>query len=1203
MDAIHVDVTDAASNRSDRRRWSSIGLIICVGCIVSLALSLMVREWEAGRLGVDLERKADAMTRDMTRDAKSGMRTLRAIGSLYAVSEHVDGKWLRAEAERMLLGQDVVRAVAWAPKVFDGGRGDHEAAMRGRLGYRDFAIRERDLQGRLVRAGRRAIYFPVSEVVPVGGAFSEVPAGLDLISDKALNDALQTAWTTGALTATPPVRIAQDTREVRVAVFAPVYRSGTQDEAHPPSSQHAMGMLIGTIKVQDLVEEVAEEWDGRGIRIAVYDQTDGDQRLLTAPDDRERLTRGRDELRSITTIDVAGRRWKLEFVGTDAHPALGLAWAGWDVLVFGLVFTGVVASVTSMKMRQRTAVERLVSIRTAELNRANRQLTDEIRDRALAEEALRESETRFRDMADTAPVMMWLTGPDGHNTFYNKTLLEFTGCSQEEELTDWIAGVHPDDRPLVERYRKAFARREPFEIEYRQRRADGVYRWTLNRGTPHFLANGDFAGYIGCGIDVTDLKEAQQVLQRAHQAAIEASRLKSEFLANMSHEIRTPMNGILGMTDLALRTPLSAEQREYLTLVKSSGESLLELINDILDFSKIEAGHLQLDQIPFPLRESIGAAMKPLALRAHAKGIELSCHIASDVPDALIGDPNRLRQIVINLIGNAVKFTEQGEIVLRIQPEREESVRVPSGSDGVPICRLHVVVIDTGIGIPVERQQRIFEAFTQADGSTTRQYGGTGLGLTICSRLVELMGGRIWVESEPGRGSAFHCTMQFGTQEQNRGYCETCDVPATEGVAGLSVLVVDDNATSRMILEEWLTAWRMRPTMASHGREAMDILTRAGETGCPIDLCIVDAEMPEVDGFSLAAEITEQTKGKVPTILMLTSIDQPRDIARCRDLGVAVYVVKPVTPSELWNAMMTASCKGVASEKAVKPLPGTNGDGSSIYAADGRRYRILLAEDNAVNQMLAIRLLEKGGHSVTVAGNGLQALAALEQGPFDLILMDVQMPEMDGLEATAAIRGQERAAGRHIPIIALTAHAMKGDRERCLAAGMDEYLAKPLQVAALFGAITRLLAEPADATPASVSDPPASSLQPPASSPEAPFNKAELLERVGGDVGLMREIVGLFLEEGPMHMTEIREAIDRGDTPALTKAAHTLKGAVGVFGARKSAEAALRLEQRGRAGDLVQTGEGFRHLEEAMTILMPALEALMQEEGESPCGF
>ncbi len=1195
LDAIDAEVTRTASNTSDPNRWSSIGLVICVGFTLSFILFLLVRQWEAKRIGSKLERLADSMTIDMSHDVKNGLLTLRTIGNVYATSEVIDQMWVRTEAEKILLGQDVIRAVAWAPVVSDDGRLDYEAAIRGRFGYRDFEIRERDLQNQLVRAGRRTTYFPVSEYLPFGGAFGEVPAGLDLASEKVLNEVLQTAWKTEGLTATPPVRIGPaNTRESRIVVFAPVYRAGILDKARRQSPRDIMGILIGIIKVKDLVEEVLEEWRGEGIEIAVYDASDGDQRLLVAPEGRERL--GSEGPRAITTIEVAGRRWRLEFVGTGQYLVAEKTRADWEVIVLGLVFTVALAGYSSMKIRRASEVKRMVNIRTAELAQANRDLAREIEERARTEEALRESEARFRLVADTAPVMIWMTGPDGRIVFYNKTLLTFTGRSQEEEMTNWMTAVHPDDRPLLEKYRKAFALREPFEIEYRQRGADGVYRWTLDRGMPRFLPDGTLAGYIGCGIDVTELKEAQQVLKHAHDAAIETSRLKSEFLANMSHEIRTPMNGILGMTDLALRTDLSAEQRDYLRLVKTSGEALLEIINEILDFSKIEAGRLDLEQAPFWLRESVGMAMKPLALRAHSKGLELSCHIAPEVPDALIGDPVRLRQIVVNLIGNAIKFTEQGEVVLRVELDREDPASFLTGDSGVPMCYLHCTVTDTGIGIPAEKQWLIFQPFSQADGSTTRHYGGTGLGLTICSRLVELMGGRIWVGSEKGRGSTFHFTAHFGVQDQDRAR-ETQGVLTLETLAGLSVLAVDDNVTSRTILGEWLTAWQIHPMLAVSGREALEILERAKGSDRPVDLCILDAEMPEVDGFSLAVEIMEQTKEKVPTILMLNSIDQPSEIARCRDLGIAAYVVKPVTPSELWDAMMTALGRGGSvSREAVKPEQGTNGASASIFIPGGRRYRILLAEDNPINQMLAVRLLEQEGHSVTVAGNGLQALAVLEQAPFDLALMDIQMPEMDGFETTAAIREQERATERHLPIIALTAHAMKGDRERCLEAGMDEYLSKPLQAETLFGMIARLMAEPADTTvPEFVSFPSPLPSHPLPSTPESSFDRAELLKRVGGDVGFMREIVGLLLEEGPIRMAEIREAIDRGDTSALIKAAHTLKGAVSVFGAKRSSEAALRIEQLGRVGDLVQAKEGFGDLDAAMTVLMPALAALMQE--------
>jgi len=644
--------------------------------------------------------------------------------------------------------------------------------------------------------------------------------------------------------------------------------------------------------------------------------------------------------------------------------------------------------------------------------------------------------------------------------YVNPAFTQMTGYSTAETVGRTLrlleSGRH--DAAFYHRIETALHGQGEWRGEIWHRRKDGeIY--------PQFMVinainggNDQTIGYVAILADITEQKQARETLRQARDAALEASRLKSEFLANMSHEIRTPMNGILGMTELALRTALTVEQRSYLTLAKSSGEALLEIINDILDFSKIEAGRLELEQAPLLLRETIGSATKPLALRAHQKGLELSCHIMPEVPEALIGDPVRLRQIVANLVGNALKFTEQGEVVLRIDLERHGPVGDSTSNRGSRICSLHCSVTDTGIGISPEKQRLIFQPFVQADGSTTREYGGTGLGLTICARLVERMGGRIWVESQPGKGSTFHFTAQFELQDDDGGR-EGMGVLTLEGLAGLSVLGVDDSATSRTILEEWLTCWQMQPTMAANAGAALAILGRTKGSGRPFNLLILDAEMPEMDGFSLAATIQQQSEERVPTILMLNSIDQPGDIARCRDLGVSTYVVKPVTPSELWDAMMMALGKeGLATQVTAKIEQGQNGEGSPISAA-GRRRRILLAEDNPVNQLLAVRLLEKEGHSVSVAGTGLQALAALEQEPFDLILMDVQMPEMDGFEATAAIRKQEQVSGRHIPIVALTAHAIKGDRERCLTAGMDEYLSKPLQAEALFSMIVRIMKE------------------------------------------------------------------------------------------------------------------------------------------------
>ena len=763
------------------------------------------------------------------------------------------------------------------------------------------------------------------------------------------------------------------------------------------------------------------------------------------------------------------------------------------------------------------------------------------------------SEQRYRSLVEATTAIVWNTPASGEFESEQPGWSTFTGQSFAQlKGWGWLDAVHTDDRPHTLRaWSEAVEGDSLYQVEHRIRRHDGEYRHMLVRAVPLLGPNRSVREWIGVHTDVNDQKLAQEAMRQAKEAAEAATRAKGEFLANMSHEIRTPMNGILGMTELTLGTDLSPRQREYLGLVKSSADSLLTIIDDILDFSKIEAGKLALESVPFPLRDAVTDTLRALALKAHGKGLELACRIAPDVAEMVVGDPGRLRQVLVNLVGNAIKFTERGEVVVTVEAGHV---------DGSP-TELRFAVADSGIGIPADKRAAIFAPFEQADGSTTRKFGGTGLGLTISARLVEMMGGRIWVEDNAGGGSVFRFTADLGRDPE-----AGADRPAIDPLLldGLRVLIVDDNRTNRLILEEVLSQWGCRPVAVEGGREALAELDGAAGRGEPFALVLLDRMMPGMDGFSLAEGVRADRRFAEVAMMMLTSGGSDES-GQFRKLGIGAWLAKPVRQSDLLNAIL--DLLGPSSDSGeVVPRPAER-----VGIPAGQRLRVLLAEDHPINQKVATRMLEDQGHEVTVVGDGRLATSAVASGTFDVVLMDVQMPEMDGFEAVAVIRKCEAAEGGHLPVIALTAHAMAGDRERCLGAGFDDYLPKPINSAALHEALARLGGPGLDE--------------------RTTFDQAEALEGLGGDERLLAEILILFVDDFPRLLAGMRESVTTGDAAMLARLSHNVVGAAGHLGAPAVIASANQLQAMGKAGDLAGAGDVVQILDREFERFRDAVDA------------
>ena len=1107
-------------------------LFLCLfGTFVVWQISLSQAERRAAER---FQRNVVQVTHAIRARIEAYEQVLKGAAGLFAASDAVrQDEWkdyFRAiEINERFPG---MRAMGYAARVSRTGLATFTATNRldGRPG---FTVHTGDPKS--PQLGTNLVHYVVQFLEP--STFNTTVLGFDLASEPNRRAAADRARDTGEASLTAGINLVQSSGDQPAVLFLlPIFRKGAPTATRDQRRLAIEGWVYGAFILRDIMAGLVDVRDA-AVDFEIFDGGVVSAETLLYDDDGVCHALRQDPSTFQTfapPLAVGGRSWAMHF---STVPAFDRAtdYAQTNLLLGA----GAAISLLLFSITRSLATTRLRALALA------REMTEKFR---IQERAV---------ISSSNGIFITDARAAGSPVIYSNPALERIGGWEPGAMRGMavVTLLNADPgQPELETLQHALTESAECRLILRCRRKDGAQYWSEISVSPVRDEDGLVNHHVGIVTDISERKEAEAKLHEATLAATVASRAKSEFLANMSHEIRTPMNAVIGMTDLALGTDLTREQRGYLGSVRNCASDLLNIIEDVLDYSRIEAGRLELLPEPFSLREATGSMVRAYGVRAAQKRLELTLHIAHDVPDGFVGDVRRLRQVLSNLIGNAIKFTESGEVAVSVSVESNDS----QGTSSQRRCRIQACVTDTGIGVPRDKQQSIFEAFTQADSSVTRHYGGTGLGLAISANLCRLMGGRIWVESEPGRGSRFHFTAdcELAPDASATGAVTAPAVP----LAGQRVLLVEDHPTNHRVVRELLDGWNLQTTVVSTAPDAIAAVRNAGSPGFAIAL--VEARLTGRDGFSLAAELMEAGAGPLRVIMMLTSPGSSDELRRCRDVGFESYVVKPVCEADLRDALVPVP-------EVPRSAPATTKPGG---------LRVLLAEDNAVNRELATAMLERLGHSVQCVRNGMEAVEAWRREPVDVVLMDVQMPVMDGMEATALIRRAEEGTGRRTPIIGLTAHAQHEDRVSGLASGMDDYVTKPIQPGELESVLQRL-ARPGTGEARAV---------------RGAFDPRTLLESLGSDTTALRRLVELYLETTPAWVAQIESALDAGNVAGLAYAAHTLKGSLTQIGSADGSRLASELERHARSGRLRESRETFASLSNTLATLEDSIRTWLR---------